>query len=97
MTMSLIEGFFEALFGETENGPCSQCEHEYQRDCHRFYEEKYSRVDGTSRVYDSCEEARSSNGFCGHHGKYWERYVPQSESSSSSTSSLNDNGYHDNW
>ncbi len=56
-----------------ENGPCTQCRYKSGSFCTRLYKKKnYSRVSGTSYTYYSCEEARSSSGFCGHHGKYWE-------------------------
>jgi hypothetical protein len=68
-------GLFDLFFDTPENGPCSSCDNRRGDLCVRFYDEKYDRVNGTSRVYDSCSEARSSSGFCGHKGKYW---VPKS-------------------
>lgn len=75
-------GLFD--FFTPENGPCNECEHKNGSECRKFYAQKhYSRVDGTSYTYHSCEVARSSSGFCGHKGKYWERRIPQREFSRS--------------
>ena len=64
-------GLFDFL--TPENGSCSECEHKRGDNCDRFHEEKYDRVNGTTYIYDSCATARSSSGFCGHKGKYWEK------------------------
>jgi hypothetical protein len=66
-------GSVEELFGiDEENGPCCECLYQNSDICDRFHKDKvYDRVTGTSTTYYTCREARSSNGFCGHKGKYW--------------------------
>jgi hypothetical protein len=70
--MGILDSIIEFLDLDDENGPCCECLYQNSSSCDRFYKEKqYDRVNGTTTTYHSCADARSSNGFCGHKGKYY--------------------------
>ena len=72
------------FFATKENGPCSSCIHVSWVEgrvykCQISGPEKYDRVNGTTRENVLCSEARSSSGFCGHKGNYWETATEPTE------------------